>query len=130
MLNMPDTADLSPPSEVCLLLRSHAEARWLSQQVVPVLRELEQDDPLPDEQLAAARAYLEVLWIEACGRAAETEATCAELDPEDAEEDGALHGRARRYHESVRRLRDIVARRVAELVAIPGDAGTPDHARI
>jgi hypothetical protein len=30
----------------------------------------------------------------------------------------------------VRRLRDIVARRVAELVAIPGDAGTPDHARI
>jgi len=71
----------SAPSDFRLLLRAHAEARWLSHEVVPVLRELEQEDALGDEQLGAALAYLEVLWIEACGRAAETEATCTELNP-------------------------------------------------
>lgn len=108
-----------PPSDVCLLLRAHAESRWLSQQVVPVLREIEQRDSLPDEQLGAALAYLEVLWIEACARAAETDATRIELDARGAGDDHTLHDRARRYHAAARRLRDVIARRVSRLLAVP-----------
>jgi hypothetical protein len=119
---MANNFDQSPPSDVCLLLRAHAEARWLSHEVVPVLRELEQRDSLPNEQLGAALAYLEVLWIEACGRAAETDATRAELDLTNANGDHALHGNARRYHAAVRRLRKTVARRVIQLLAVPSDA--------
>jgi hypothetical protein len=125
MLLMAETHDQSPPSDVCLLLRSHAEARWLSHEVVPLLCELEQEDLLSEDQLAAALAYLEVQWIEARGRALETEATRAELDPVAIDDEDALHGWARRYHRAVSRLRDTVARRVAPLVATPRDA--PAH---
>ena len=65
---------VSPTSDISLLLRAHAEQRWLSHEVLPVLRQLEQRDCLPEEQLGAALAYLEVLWIEASQRAAETDA--------------------------------------------------------
>lgn len=130
-------SNLSPPSDVCLLLRAHAEQRWLSREVVPVLRELEQRDSLPEEQLGAALAYLEVIWIEAARRAAETDATyaeldtaCAQLDAACAEEDTLLPRRARHYHAAVRALREIIARHVARLMAIPTDgAFTHDHAR-
>jgi hypothetical protein len=119
--HLPDS-NHSPPSEVCLLLRAHAEARWLSHEVVPVLRELEQGASRLDEQLGAALAYLEVLWIEARGRAAETDAALTELDGPGANGDRALHERARRYHAAVRRLRDAIARRVARLIAVPSEA--------
>lgn len=72
--------DQSPPSDVCLLLRAYAEQRWLSQEVGPVLHQLQQRDSLPEEQLGAALAYLEVLWIEASQRAAETDAAYAQLE--------------------------------------------------
>ena len=36
---------------------------------------------MSEEQLGAALAYLEVLWVEACRRALETDAALAELDP-------------------------------------------------
>jgi hypothetical protein len=119
---MADSPNHSAPSDFCLLLRAHAEARWLSHEVVPVLRQLEQDSTLCEEQLGPALAYLEVLWIEACGRAAETEATCNELRPRVSGDGHSLHGRAQRYHTAVRGLRDTIARRVAELIAAPGDA--------
>ena len=77
---MTHDSDLSPPSDVCLLLRAHAEQRWLSLEVTPVLRQLQQPDSLPEEQLGAALAYLEVLWIEASQRAAETDAAYAQLE--------------------------------------------------
>ena len=67
------TDPVSPPSDICLLLRAHAEQRWLCHEVLPVLRQLERGDSLPEEQLGAALAYLEVLWIEASQRAAETD---------------------------------------------------------
>jgi hypothetical protein len=128
----PSSSSPSPPSDVCLLLRAHAEQRWLSHEVVPVLRELQQRDSLPEEQLGAALAYLEVIWIEAARRAAETDATYAELDATVIEEDRcgdrALPGKARRYHTAVRTLREIVGRRVAQLVAVPSDAFTHEHA--
>jgi hypothetical protein len=114
----------SPPSDVCLLLRAHAEQRWLSQEVAPVLRELEQPEGLPEEQLGAALAYLEVLWSEASGRAAETDAAYAELDSRGPRGDRALSGKARGYHAAVRTLRGAIARHVSRLLACPGDAFT------
>jgi hypothetical protein len=142
----------SPPSDVCLLLRAHAEQRWLSSEVLPVLRELEQRDSLPEEQLGAALAYLEVIWIEASRRATETDATFAELEATCATEDqtpvreGPLGGahlpstachdaagrelstKARRYHASVRTLRELMGDHVSRLLASPTDAFVYDHA--
>lgn len=122
--NQSPNSKRSPPSDVCLLLRAHAESRWLSHRVVPVVREIEQPDTLPDEQLGAAHAYLEVVWIEACGRAAETDAARLELDAPGASGDQALHEKARRYHAAVRRLRHTLERRVRRLLAVPSDAPT------
>src|ERR1700736_2002660 len=94
----------SPTSDISLLLRAHAEQRWLCHEVLPVLRQLEQRDSLPEEQLGAALAYLEVLWIEASQRAAETDAASAELLAWAAAPDPPLHSKARSYHEAVVRV--------------------------
>jgi hypothetical protein len=119
---MANHRDQSPPSDVCLLLRAHAEARWLSHEVVPILRELDHEELLPEEQLGAALAYLEVLWIESRQRAAETDATYAQLNATAVNGDRALHAKARGYHAAVRRLRDSVGRRVAQRLTLAGDA--------
>lgn len=110
--------DSSSVADVCLLLRAHAESRWLSNQLVPVVREIEQRESISDQQLATALAYLEVLWIEACSRARETESARVELDALGSG-DHALRVKAQRYHAAVRRLRDGVERRVARLLAVP-----------
>jgi hypothetical protein len=114
--NRPSTFD------VCLLLRAHAESRWLSNELAPVLREIEQRETISDQQLGAALAYLEVLWIEACARARETEAARVELDALGGGEQ-SLPEKARRYHAAVRRLRDSAERRVDAQLAVPPDAG-------
>jgi len=132
---MTHDSDQSPPSDVSLLLRAHAEQRWLSLEVSPVLRQLQQPDALPEEQIGAALAYLEVLWIEASQRAAETDAACAQLAATEhsaADDDGGdgghtLPSKARRYHAAVRTFRDVLGRQVAALIAIPGNAA-PWHA--
>jgi hypothetical protein len=139
MLCMTQDSNPPPPSDVCLLLRAHAEQHWLSVEVSPVLRQLRQRDSLPEEQLGAALAYLEVLWIEASERAAETDAAYAELEASeratkaeavDAEPDASpasggwtLPSKARRYRVAVLTLRDVFGRQVAALLA------TPDAAR-
>jgi hypothetical protein len=110
--------------DVCLLLRAHAEARWLGNELTPVLREIEQREMISDQQLGAALAYLEVLWIEACARARETEAARVELDALGAVEQ-SLAEKARRYHTAVRRLRDGLERRVERQLAIPDDDRPP-----
>jgi hypothetical protein len=143
MLCMTHDSDLPPPSDVCLLLRAHAEQRWLSLEVGPVLRHLQQPDSLPEEQLGAALAYLEVLWIESSLRAAETEAAYAQLeasehagltgapfaqpDPALAAGGSTLPGKARRYHAAVRTFRDVLGRQAAALIAAPGDATAWEH---
>jgi hypothetical protein len=119
----PDSS--SPPPDVCLLLRAHAEQHWLSHEVVPVLRQLEQREFLPEEELGAALAYLEALWIEATGRAAETDTAYAELDAPAADGDPALSDEARGYHAAVRGLRAAVASHVARLVSPPSDVFKP-----
>jgi hypothetical protein len=127
MPGMTDHSDSSPACDVHLLLRAHAYQHWLSREVVPALRELEQPHSLPKEQLGVALAYLEVLWIEASRRAAETAAASAELDAASSKMDttsdhsgGALCGMIRRYHEAVRALHDCLARHVAELLGGSG----------
>jgi hypothetical protein len=137
MLAMPHDSDPSPPSDVCLLLRAHAEQRWLSLELSPVLRQLQQPDSLPEEQLGAAMAYLEVLWIEAAQRAAETDAAYTALVaceraaeagehstlPEHEIDDGGwtLPSKARRYHAAVRTLRVVLGHHVSTLLAIPSE---------
>jgi hypothetical protein len=119
---------VSPTSDICLLLRAHAEQRWLSHEVVPVLRQLEQREDLPEEQLGAALAYLEVLWIEASQRAAETDAAYVELQVSSLYGEPPLHSKARGYHTAVVRLREAIARHVVSLVAVPSDMRSEDHA--
>jgi hypothetical protein len=109
----------SHTSDICLLLRAYAEQRWLSHELVPVLRELEQLPSLAEEQLGAALAYLEVLWIEASQRGAETDAAYAELQRESLYEPPPLSRKACSYHGAVLRLREALARHVAELLAFP-----------
>jgi hypothetical protein len=115
--------DQSPPSDVCLLLRAHAEQRWLSREVVPVLRQLQTPDALPEEQLGAALAYLEVTWLEASRHAAETDAAFAALDDAARDADEALPSNALRYHTAVRLLREAVGQHVAAFIAAP--CGSP-----
>jgi hypothetical protein len=120
-------SDRSSAADVCLLLRAHAESRWLSNQLAPVLREIELREAISEQQLATALAYLEVLWIEACSRARETESARVELDALGSS-DIALYEKAQRYHAAVRRLRDGVERRVARLLAVPNEHESPHHA--
>ena len=112
-------SDQSPPSDVCLLLRAYAEQRWLSREVVPVLRQLETPDALPEEQLGAALAYLEVTWLEASRHAAETDAALADLETARLAAEEALPSKARRYHAAVRFLREAVGRHVDAFIAAP-----------
>jgi hypothetical protein len=109
----PDGA--GPPPDVSLLLRAHAERRWLSREVVPVLRQIETSEELPDEQLPAAVAYLEVIWAEALARARETDTERRRLDERRVAEQPLL-AKANRYHTVVCTLRQAVARRVARLL--------------
>lgn len=110
-----------PASDVCLLLRAHAESRWLSNELVPVLREVEQREAISDRQIGTALAYLEVLWIEACARARETESARVELDALGSA-DAALLEKAHRYHAAVRRLREKVEVRVCRQLVVPDEA--------
>jgi hypothetical protein len=107
-------------ADVCLLLRAHGESRWLSNELAPVLREVEQRESISDQQLGTALAYLEVLWIEACARARETESARVELDAFGSY-DAALSEKAHRYHAAVRRLRDTIELRVCRLLAVPDE---------
>jgi hypothetical protein len=111
---MSQTPDTLHPPDICLLLRVDSEQRWLVSKVVPLLRQLEQQE-IPEDELGPAIAYLEVLWLEAGLRAAETDTAARQLEEADFESSPALSQRAHRYHAAVRRLRVAVAARVRVL---------------
>jgi hypothetical protein len=125
------------PHEVSLLLRAHAEQHWLSREVAPVASQIEtgectrSGELLPAEQLPAALAYLEVIWIEAVRRAGDSDGALTRLNlslppSPGCTESMALAGRARRYHAAVLALRETLSRRVAVLLAGPaGCRGYP-----
>jgi hypothetical protein len=117
----------SNPPDIGLILRAHGEQLWLTAEVVPIVRQLEHADALPEDQAAAALAYLEVLWIDARQRAAETDAARAVLDRA-AEHDCVLGEKARRYHAAVCRLRTAVGRRVGTLIGLGEHALAHEHA--
>ncbi len=125
---MPEHSNISEPQDICVLLRAHGEEYWLTTEVLPVLRELEQPGAIPEDQLGAALAYLELLWLDARRRAAETDAAYAKLDPADALRDPILHEKASRYHAAVRRLRAKLAQLVRERTWIEDDALPSQHA--
>jgi hypothetical protein len=118
---MTDLPDISHPPDICLLLRAHGEQRWLISEVVPVLRQIERPGTIPEDQLGAALAYLETLWLDASRRAAETDAAYAQLDAVGTNGDHALYEKARRYHAAVRRLRSAVGHRVQQLICAPSE---------
>ncbi|MGO9320629.1 MAG: hypothetical protein ACLQBY_07505 [Solirubrobacteraceae bacterium] len=115
---MTDHSLTSHPPDICLILRAHGEQLWLTAEVVPIVRQLEQPGAIPEDQVGAALAYLEILWLDASARAADTDAARAELERARAEHDGVLCEKARRYHAAVRRLRTAVAQRVAALTGV------------
>jgi hypothetical protein len=110
MTTQPHRTD--PPPDVCLLLRAHAEARWLSNELVPVVRQLEQNPGA-----ATVVTYLEVLRLDARRHAAETDAARLALDALEPKGEAAMYSSARRYHAAVRRLRTRVERRVTLALA-------------
>jgi hypothetical protein len=116
------------PPDICLILRAHAEHRWLTSEVAPIVRQLEQRDGIPEDQVGAALAYLEVLWIDAHQRAAETDAARAALERASGEHDRVLHDTARRYHTAVHRLRLAIGRRVGALTCLDEEALAHEHA--
>jgi hypothetical protein len=85
--------------------------------VIPVLRQIETSEELPDEQLPAAVAYLEVIWSEALARARDTDAERHRLDERGPLEQPLLL-KAHHYHATVSSLRQAVARRVEPLLAV------------
>ncbi len=111
---MTQTSPTGHPPDICLLLRVHAEQRWLVSKVIPAVRQLEPPGALDCDESGPALAYLEVLWLEAGMRAAETDAA-ASLLREDA--DSVLSEKANRYLTAVRRLRRAVDLRVRALTA-------------
>jgi|SRR5580704_3420534 hypothetical protein len=115
MYPMSQTPQISHPQDICLLLRSHGEQYWLIYEVLPVLRQLETPGSIPEDQLGAALAYLELMWLDACRRARETDASYAKLlEDGEREHDPTLCEKARRYHASVRRLRVVIGHRIGE----------------
>jgi hypothetical protein len=114
---MADALFTAHPPDICLLLRVHAEQRWLVSRVIPLLRQLEQPEAIPAEETGAALAYLEVLWLEAGLRATETDAAATKLEPAEEPATTVLSEKARRYHAAVHRLRHAVDRRVRRLTA-------------
>lgn len=108
--------------EVSLLLRAHSEQQWLSREVAPVARQIATREELPEEQLPAAQAYLEVIWSEAVQRAGETDKalTCLDLTlpVHESPECIALAARARRYRAAVLVLRERLLQQVAPLLAV------------
>ncbi|HTU79985.1 MAG TPA: hypothetical protein VMF09_14615 [Solirubrobacteraceae bacterium] len=115
---MTDQSLTSDPLEICLILRAHAEQLWLTSEVLPIVRQLELRARMPEDEVGAALAYLEVLWLDACQRAVETESARAALDLEHARRDRVLCEKARRYHAAVRRLRCALRPRVAALTGL------------
>jgi hypothetical protein len=127
MHSMAEHPHLSDPQDMCVLLRVHAEEHWLTSELLPVLRELEAPSGVAQEQLGAALAYLEVLWLDACTRAGETDAACAGLGSAQDARDRLLYERTQRYHAAVRRLREALGRRVAQCTW-PDEAFADRHA--
>jgi hypothetical protein len=127
---MNENHQLSHPQDICLLLRAHGEQRWIISELLPVLRQVETPGAIPEDQLGAALAYLELLSLDASRRARETDAAHANLRPDELEHDQVLYEKARRYHAAVCRLRRSVERRIAACTCLPDGLFGHEHASL
>jgi hypothetical protein len=118
---MTDHSLTTHPSDIGLILRAHGEQLWLTAEVMPIVRQLEQPGAIPEDQVGAALAYLEVLWLDAAARAADTDAARAALEGARGEHDRVLCEQACGYHAAVCRLRAAVEQRVAALTGLHED---------
>ena len=113
---IPATVDV----DVCLLLRAHAESALAEQRAdARCCASSSSATSIPDEQLGAALAYLEVLWIEACARAAETDAARVELDALGGARPGAARRRPAATTPPCAACATAIERRVCRLLAVP-----------
>jgi hypothetical protein len=129
------TSESPETVDICLLLRAHGEQLWMQSRVLPLVCKLERRGTAPEgrgqlseEQLGAALAYLEVVWIEARRRAAVSDAALARVQPQPGSATGTLREQARRYHAAVRRLRRSLGQRVTMLLAVPDDRSPVEQA--
>ena len=127
---MSDSPHLSHPQDICLLLRTHGEQRWLLSELLPVLRQVETPGAIPEDQLGAALAYLELLWLDAGRRARETDAAYANLREDDLQHDQTLYEKARRYHAAVCRMRVTIERRLIACTRLPDGRLGHEHASL
>jgi hypothetical protein len=125
---MTDQPLISTPTDICLILRADAEQLWLMSEVLPTVRQLECPGAVSDEHMGAALAYLEVLWLDACQRAAETDAALEQLATGSADGDAMLFEEARCYHAAVRRQRTAARERVRALVGVSDESHAHEHA--
>lgn len=125
---MSENPHFSDPQDICLLLRAHGEQHWLTSEVLPVLRQIETPGSIPENQLGAALAYLELLWLDARLRASETDAAHTKLQEDHQQHDRVLYEKARRYHTAVQRLRASIGQRIARRTLVyPDTVGPLDH---
>ncbi len=123
---MTDRSDNSYPSDICLMLRAHAEQLWLASQVMPVLSQIEAPGSTSEDEIGAALAYLEVTWIDAASRAAETDAALATLLASDAKCERPFHTEALHYQVAVKALREGLAPKIAALITPAGEGMRED----
>jgi hypothetical protein len=109
------------PSDICLILRAHAEERWLTLEVLPVLGRLQAPAGVPATQRAATQACLEAAWSHASRLAAKTDSASAELARTYPAPDQHLQLQAWRYHAAVRVLRETLGERVRARIPARGD---------
>jgi hypothetical protein len=119
--------DISHPPDICLLLRSHSEQHWLSTHLMPVIADLESPGAIPEDQLGAALAYLEILWLDARRRASETDSALAQL-ADVRREHSDLGESARAYHAAVSCLRNELHASVGGLLRSHAHGEAHQHA--
>ncbi len=113
---------MHPPVDTALLLRIHSEHRWLQEELMTVLDQLDDAASMRAGELKVALAYLEVTWGEELRRAQQTDAAFHRLERHSpAELDISPLGReARGYYSWLRSFRDTLAERVEPYVGIDG----------
>ena len=107
---------MNPPVDTALLLRVHAEHRWLQDELSSVLDELDQAVTVRASEMVAAFSYLEVAWTEELRRARQTDAAYHRLECQAGQEQSALTRQARGYYTWLRRLRRTLAARAEPYV--------------
>jgi len=113
---------MHPPVDTSLLLRIHAEHRWLQEELMSVLDQLDDAASMRAGEIKVALAYLEVTWGEELRRAQQTDAAFHRLERQSpAELDLSPLGRqARSYYSWLRGFRDTLAERVEPYVGGDG----------